>query len=44
VAAAERDRKWQGEAPRKAMLIVFGLIGVRHPLADEFRKKLMFIY
>jgi putative thioredoxin len=41
---AERDRKWREEAARKAMLTVFGLMGVRHPLADEYRKKLFFIY
>lgn len=44
VAVAERNRKWRDEAARKAMLTVFGLIGVRHPLSDEYRKKLMFIY
>jgi putative thioredoxin len=41
---AERDRKWRDEAARKAMLTVFGLIGVRNPLSDEYRKKLFFIY
>jgi putative thioredoxin len=41
---AERDRKWRDEAARKAMLTVFGLIGVRDPLSDEYRKKLLFIY
>ncbi len=44
LAIAERDRRWQKEAARKAMLVVFGLIGVRHPLADEFRGKLQIIY
>jgi putative thioredoxin len=37
----ERDRKWQDQAARKAMLTVFGLVGVRDPLADEYRRKLM---
>jgi putative thioredoxin len=41
---AERDRKWRDEAARKAMLTVFGLIGVRDPLSDDYRKKLLFIY
>lgn len=41
---AEADRKWRDEAARKAMLTVFGLVGVRSPLADEYRHKLMFIY
>lgn len=44
LGVAERQRKWRDEAPRKAMLTAFGIIGVRHPLSDEFRKKLMFIY
>ena len=43
-AVAERDRKWHDEAARKAMLTVFGLIGVRNPLSDEYRRKLMLVY
>lgn len=41
---AERQRKWRDQAARKAMLTVFGILGVRHPTSDEFRQKLMFIY
>lgn len=41
---AERDRKWHDQAARKAMLTIFGVIGVRHPMADEYRQKLVFIY
>ena len=44
VAVAEQDRKWRDEAARKAMLTVFGLVGVRDPLSNEYRRKLMFIY
>lgn len=36
----ERDRRWNGEAGRKAMLVVFNAIGVRAPLSDEYRRKL----
>lgn len=41
---AVRQRKWRDQAARKAMLTVFGVLGVRHPVSDEFRQKLMFIY
>lgn len=41
---AERQRKWRDEAARKAMLTVFSILGVRHPISDEFRQKLVFIY
>src|SRR5690606_34642900 len=44
LAVAEQDRKWRDEAARKAMLTTFGLLGVRHPLSDEYRRKLVFIY
>lgn len=37
------DRKYRDEAARKAMLTIFGLIGVRSELADEYRRKLMFV-
>lgn len=43
LGVVERDRKWHGEAGRKAMLTTFNLIGVRHPLANEYRKKLMIV-
>lgn len=35
-----RDRKYREDGGRKAMLRVFEMIGVRSPLADEFRDKL----
>lgn len=35
------DRRWRDEAARKAMLAVFGLVGVRSELADEYRRRLM---
>lgn len=44
LTVAERNRKWRDEAARKAMLTVFGLLGVRHPLSDAYRRKLMLIY
>ena len=44
LAVAQRQRKWREEAARKSMLTVFGLIGVRHPLSDEYRRELMLIY
>jgi len=40
VRLVERDRRWRDEAARKAMLTVFALLGARHPLADEYRRKL----
>lgn len=42
-AVASADRRWRDEAGRKAMLSVFGLVGVRSPLADEYRRRLMMI-
>jgi putative thioredoxin len=41
LGVVERDRKWKDQAARKAMLTVFGLLGVRDPLADAYRRKLM---
>jgi len=35
-----RNKKWNDQAGRKAMLQVFKLIGVRSPLADEMRSEL----
>jgi len=35
-----QDKKWNDEAGRKAMLKVFNVIGIRSPLADEFRGEL----
>jgi putative thioredoxin len=40
VSLVERDRRWRDEAARKAMLTTFGLLGARHPLSDEYRRKL----
>lgn len=36
----EADKRWNQEAARKAMLVVFATIGIHHPLSDEFRRKL----
>jgi putative thioredoxin len=36
----ERNRRWNGEAARKAMLVVFNAIGFRAPLSEEYRRKL----
>lgn len=44
LAVAEQDQEWRDEAARKAMVIVFGIIGARHPLSDEFRDRLSRIY
>jgi len=44
LAIAERDRRWRDQAARRAMLVVFGVVGVRDPLSDEFRDKLQIIY
>ena len=41
---AEADKAWQQEAPRKAMVATFQVLGVRNPLSDEFRDKLRRIY
>jgi putative thioredoxin len=41
LAVVERDRKWRDQAARKAMLTVFGVVGVRDPLANEYRRQLM---
>ncbi len=40
VALVERDRRWNGEAARKAMLAIFAHLGVRSPTSDEYLKKL----
>jgi len=42
--AARLDRRWRDEAPRRAMLVVFKILGVRHPTSDEFRDQLRKIY
>ena len=40
LASVERDRRWNDEAARKAMLAIFAVVGVRAPLSDEYRRKL----
>jgi putative thioredoxin len=40
LAAVRRDKKHAGEAARKAMLTIFQIVGVRSPLADEYRGQL----
>ena len=40
LALVERDRRWRDEAARRAMLTIFSLVGIRSPLADEYRKRL----
>ena len=40
LALVERDRKWNDEAARKAMLVVFDLAGTRSELSDEYRRRL----
>ncbi len=40
LALVERDRRWRDEAARRAMLTIFSLVGVRSPLADDYRKRL----
>lgn len=39
----EANRRWNGEAGRKAMLTVFAALGIHHPLSDEYRRKLMLL-
>ena len=40
LAIVETNRRWNDEAARKAMLVVFAVIGPRAPLSDEYRRKL----
>lgn len=39
----ERDRKYQNDAARKAMIIIFGLLEDDHPLTKDYRKQLTFV-
>ena len=39
-AAGERDAKLAGTTVREAMVKVFHLVGVRSPLADDYRGRL----
>lgn len=36
----ERERHWSDEKAKKAMLKIFGIIGQRSPLADDYRERL----
>ena len=40
LAIISKDKRFRDEAPRKAMLAIFSLIGDRSALADEFRQRL----
>jgi putative thioredoxin len=39
----ERDRKYQNDAARKAMVTIFGLLGDDHPLTKNYRQQLTFV-
>ena len=40
LAIVERDRKYQNDAARKAMIMIFGLLEDDHPLTKSYRKQL----
>jgi putative thioredoxin len=40
LAIIAKDKRFRDEAPRKAMLAIFSLVGERSELADEFRTRL----
>jgi putative thioredoxin len=40
VAILQKDRHYKDDAPRKMMLQIFEVIGMRSPLAEEYREKL----
>lgn len=40
LAMVERDRKYQNDAARKAMITIFGLLEDDHPLTKSYRKQL----
>ena len=40
LGVVERDKSWNDEAGRRAMLDVFQIVGAREPLADEYRDRL----
>jgi len=44
LVVAQRDREWRDQAARRAMLVVFGILGARHPTSDEFRERLSAVY
>ncbi|AFY90337.1 MULTISPECIES: tetratricopeptide repeat protein [Chroococcidiopsis] len=43
LAMVERDRKYQNDAARKAMITIFGLLGDDHPLTKSYRKQLTLV-
>ena len=43
LAILTRDKNFQDQAARKAMLTVFGLVGERSDLAEEYRKRLALV-
>jgi putative thioredoxin len=40
LALVEDHRRWRDEAARKAMLVLFRLLGIRSPISDEYRRRL----
>ncbi|MCI0620695.1 MAG: thioredoxin [Acidobacteria bacterium] len=40
LAIIAKDKRYRDEAPRKSMLAIFGLVGERSKLAEEYRKRL----
>jgi putative thioredoxin len=40
LAVVERDKTWDDEAGRRAMVDVFQIVGAREPLAEEYRDRL----
>ena len=43
LAVVTKDKRYRDEAARKAMLVVFGILGVRSELSDEYRRKLSMV-
>lgn len=40
LALVTEDKHWRDEAPRKAMLKIFEIVGIRSPLSDAYRDRL----
>jgi putative thioredoxin len=40
LALVADDKRWNDEAARKAMLVVFRMIGLRSETSDAFRRRL----